>query len=351
MVFSFISKCKIKKVRMLSFFLFLLIINFILVFFYKTFSKIININDIPDKTRKIHKKITPLYGGIIVLVNFLIFSFFNLLNEYINLKQTIFFFLNNYQFLVFFFTGLMFFVIGLYDDKNDLAPNLKILFMIIILLIFLFLDNNLLITEIRLSFTGVVISLGSFSYFFTIFCFLLFINACNMFDGINLQSSSFFFIFTLGLLIFIEFNSFHVFIFMSLIAIMILNINGKIFIGDSGILLISFILGYTAIKLYNLNLIPNSDSIFILMMVPGYDLLRLFIERIIKRKHPFLPDQLHLHHLLLKKHGYLIAQLIIFLIISFPIILMALKVNLLLIIIISTFVYIATLVTVKKHNK
>ena len=66
---------------MLSFFLFLLIINFILVFFYKTFSKIININDIPDKTRKIHKKITPLYGGIIVLVNFLIFSFFNLLND------------------------------------------------------------------------------------------------------------------------------------------------------------------------------------------------------------------------------------------------------------------------------
>ena len=31
------------------------------------------------------------------------------------------------------------------------------------------------------------INLRNFSFFFTLICILLFINACNMFDGINLQ--------------------------------------------------------------------------------------------------------------------------------------------------------------------
>ena len=49
--------------------------------------------------------------------------------------------------------------------------------------------------------------------------------------------------------------------------------------------LFSFIIGYLFIKLYNHRIIINSDTIFLIMMLPGFDLLRLFIERIYKKKH------------------------------------------------------------------
>ncbi len=40
------------------------------------------------------------------------------------------------------------------------------------------------------------------------------------------------------------------------------------------------------------------------MCIPGYELLRLAIERIMKKKHPFIGDNNHIHHLLLKNLGF-----------------------------------------------
>ena len=37
------------------------------------------------------------------------------------------------------------------------------------------------------------------------------------------------------------------------------------------------------------------------MLIPGLDLIRLSIERIKNKRHPFFADNRHLHHLLLKK--------------------------------------------------
>ena len=46
------------------------------------------------------------------------------------------------------------------------------------------------------------------------------------------------------------------------------------------------------------------DDIFILMMVPRLDFIRIFIERIYKGKNLFLGDKNHLHHLLLSKFRF-----------------------------------------------
>ena len=323
------------------------IINILLVTFYKRITQFINIYDIPDKKRKIHNTKTPLYGGVIIIVNLLIFLYFSFFDNNYHFNQSVFF-ENQYNLLIFFFTSFSLFLLGLYDDKKNLTPNIKMSIMIAIILIFLKLDNSLLIDEIRLSFVENIISLGKFSYLFTILCFLLLINACNMFDGINLQSSIYFLIFSVALLSFKVLDPFYIFIFLSLISIIILNAKGKIFIGDSGILLISFILGYISIKLYNLNYIQNSDSVFILMMIPGFDLLRIFFERLSKHKHPFAPDQLHIHHLLLKKYGYLKTQIFLLLIVVFPIFFMIMKINLLLIICCTLISYIIIFLSTKK---
>ena len=42
----------------------------------------------------------------------------------------------------------------------------------------------------------------------------------------------------------------------------------------------------------------HHDEIFLIMSVPGLDMFRLFLMRLINGKHPFKPDNFHLHHLM-----------------------------------------------------
>ena len=58
------------------FFIFLSIFILIQTLFYKQIGKIINIYDLPDKKRKLHKFKTPVIGGInLFFVIILLFSF------------------------------------------------------------------------------------------------------------------------------------------------------------------------------------------------------------------------------------------------------------------------------------
>ena len=54
------------------------------------------------------------------------------------------------------------------------------------------------------------------------------------------------------------------------------------------------------------------------MCVLGFDLLRLAIFRIYKKKHPFYPDNNHLHHIVYKKFNFAVTTLIIQAIIIIP---------------------------------
>ena len=294
----------------------LTIFNFLLVINYSKISKLINIYDAPDFKRKIHKYKTPLYGGLIFFLNIILYLFL-LTTNFIFIENI--FFNNENEFIFFILIGFILFVIGLYDDKKQLTPNIKLFSVFFCIMSLTLFNEEILISELHFSFINKVIQLGDFSYFFTVLCFLLFINACNMFDGINLQSSTFFLVCVLFQYLIAGTNNFILFIILPLISIIVLNSRGKIFIGDGGIYLFSFIIGYLFIKLYNHRVIINSDTIFLIMMIPGYDLLRLFLERICKKKHPFSPDKFHVHHLIYNKFGYFKTQLLLFFMITLPI--------------------------------
>jgi len=68
--------------------------------------------------------------------------------------------------------------------------------------------------------------------------------------------------------------------------------------GDSGTLPISFLLSIIFINSYNQNLILFADEIYILMAIPGLELIRLFIIRAYKKRNPFSADRNHIHHYL-----------------------------------------------------
>ena len=79
----------------------------------------------------------------------------------------------------------------------------------------------------------------------------------------------------------------------------------KIFMGDTGSLTLGFILSFLSIKLlYILNHeVTESPNPFVLafapMLVPCFDVLRVFMRRIRKHESPFLPDRTHIHHKLM----------------------------------------------------
>lgn len=323
----------------------LLFLNFLIIKNYKSISKYINIYDVPNK-RKIHNTKTPLIGGIIFFINLIFFLLiFQLdINYQYNDYKII---LENEEIYLYFIFSLIIFLIGLIDDKIDLNPYFKLFLLGLSIFIFLTLCSSALITEVKFSFIDKTIYLGEFSYFFTTLSFLLFINSSNMFDGINLQSGIFFLIFSITLILLGVINFFILLIIVSLISFLILNLKGKVFMGDNGIFLYSFTLGFLSIKVYNLQIIDNVEIIFILMMVPGIDMLRLFISRIYNKKSPFRPDNFHIHHILLKKFGYFKTILILCLLIIIPLILFLLNLNSIIVIIIYSIFYVIFLSKLK----
>ena len=195
----------------------------------------------------------------------------------------------------------LFFIFGVLDDKYKLQANTKLFTAFVLTLFIVMIDKNLLITNLKFLSFDHIIQLNVFSYFFTILCFLLFINALNMFDGINLQVGFYcILVFTIFILkgIFLVLS---LIIILSLIFFLFLNYKNKAFLGESGVQFLAFIISYIIIKSYNINQsLFFADEIFVLMALPGLELFRLFLFRVAKGKHPFKGDIDHLHHLLLR---------------------------------------------------
>ena len=93
------------------------------------------------------------------------------------------------------------------------------------------------------------------------------------------------------------------------------------------------------------------EEIFLYLMLPGIDMIRLTIVRFKNNKSPFEGDNNHLHHLLIKKFNYKISMIIISLMIFTPIILYNfLKINPLILIIFSFTIYLTILFFCSKKN-
>jgi len=54
------------------------------------------------------------------------------------------------------------------------------------------------------------------------------------------------------------------------------------------------------------------------MLIPGLDLVRLALTRVLRRKHPFKGDRNHIHHLLIKRFNLSKTLILIISLIIFP---------------------------------
>ncbi len=275
-----------------------------------------NLLDSPDNLRKFHKEITPLTGGIIVFSSLFIFVLYDFFSFSVLNAHNFIDYKSHYSLLI---GCIIFFIIGIVDDKINLKPNIKLFLFIFAITFLLSIDYQLNLKILYISVIQSKFSIGNFSYFWTILCFLLFINALNMFDGINLQVGLYSILSICYLIFFYKFlDDFLIITLFSLICFSVLNFSSKCFLGNSGSYFLGFLLGYVFVKNYNLNQNIYADEVVLMMIIPGIDMMRLFFQRIIKKKHPFSPDRNHIHHILLNKFNKIQTVLIIVILIWVP---------------------------------
>ena len=156
----------------------------------------------------------------------------------------------------------------------------------------------------------------AFSLALTYLTIIVITNSFNLIDGVDGLAG------TLGLLTMVIFGVYFFMIDMhaytllsfamagSLVAFLIFNNNpAKIFMGDSGSLMLGMFNAILVIKFINLASLstvsfPIVSAVavgFAILFVPLLDTLRVFSIRIFCGRSPFSPDRNHFHHLLLDK--------------------------------------------------
>jgi UDP-GlcNAc:undecaprenyl-phosphate/decaprenyl-phosphate GlcNAc-1-phosphate transferase len=287
----------------------LIVLNSILFFNYLKIANKFDFLDYPDNLRKVHSQPTPYVGGIFIFINFLFFFILKNLNFDLP-GETIL----NSKVLI---SCFVIFVLGLFDDKKNLNPFLKFILLVLIISLFLKFEQNGKLKYLKFSFTDNILSLGDASLFISILCYLIFINALNFFDGLNLQVGCYITFFLIILLI-INFDSLLIFLFIPLLFFLYFNLNGKIFLGNNGSHFFGFLISYISINFYNFEKIIFTDQVVLLMIVPGIDMIRLIVIRLKNKNNPFFPDKNHMHHILIGKLGKLNYFILLLLLIVLP---------------------------------
>ncbi|NRB84903.1 MAG: undecaprenyl/decaprenyl-phosphate alpha-N-acetylglucosaminyl 1-phosphate transferase [Winogradskyella sp.] len=271
---------------------------------YRTFPTILyvakkkHLMDEPD-SRSAHSDRTPTLGGIGIFFSLIVVM--TIVGAFLNTKV-----------LLLVMGGLtILFFLGLKDDLTVLSASNKFvgqLFAAGLLVVF---------TDTRIIGFSNIMDIDVLPYWvsiiFTLFVYILIINAYNLVDGVDglagsiaLSASA---IFTY---LFVSANELSlatiaIALCGALIAFLRLNFSrkNKIFMGDTGSMIVGFLLAFFTISFINMAQVNESSDYFkaspalalALLFYPLIDTLRIFFIRIILlKKSPFKADKNHIHH-------------------------------------------------------
>ena len=289
---------------------------YLIIYYYRiNISKSLGVFDMPDGNRKIHKIPTPKTASYSISVIILIFLLLDVIFD-----------LFSKDFKNLLFGCLVIFVVGFFDDKFNLKAKNKIFLIIFISLILCITSDNFVISKFYIHSFDFFLNLGNFSILFTVICIFTLVNSLNLADGINGLAIGLVFFWLIYINQIYE-NNLDIIINSILISLVLSffhNLKGTHFLGDAGSLMLSSFIAFLLIYLHNQNLdIPsyknNAENILILFLIPVIDMVRLFFERIIKKKSPSTADKNHLHHYLFNKFSKNKSLLIYLISVNLPI--------------------------------
>lgn len=256
----------------------------------RAFASRVGAIDKPDGSRKLQKTPVPYFGGMAIVLSFLAVSAAALL-AIGNVPK-------NYV-VIAVGTALMA-TLGMIDDLVDLKSYVKFGFQLVIASATVFFGGPIE----YITFFGKYVSLGFFAVPLTILWIVLVVNAVNMIDGLDglacgISSFSLMAMFTASL---VNGDTVSAVICAALcgaaLGFLPFNITpASIFMGDMG----SMSLGYVMACISVFGFAKGTAFISVvipalILAVPLTDAVRLFFERILKKRSPFSSDRLHIHH-------------------------------------------------------
>lgn len=210
---------------------------------------------------------------------------------------------------------IILFAVGLKDDLAGAGPSTKfgMQFLVAMMLVFL---GHVRLTSLYGVFDIQQIPFAA-STILSILVIMFVVNAFNLIDGVDGLAG------TIGLIVCLTFAL--LFIHMgeielatlafsmvgAIIGFLFYNYSpAKIFMGDTGSLLIGLIAAVLAIKFIELNKFTTQNyaptfysapaNAVAIIIIPLFDTFRVFILRVLKGKSPFQADRNHIHHRILK---------------------------------------------------
>jgi UDP-GlcNAc:undecaprenyl-phosphate GlcNAc-1-phosphate transferase len=264
-----------------------------------------DVYDMPE-SRKVHTMPIPTLGGITIIAGMII-------------ALLLWFpFNKDPEQICFFFSLVVLTALGIMDDLKNLPANYK--FMLQLALASLIAVSGVRITNFEGLFGLYQLPLFV-QYSFTILAIVGITNAFNLIDGIDGLAGSlgFMSLITLGIFLGLNHNSNSALIAFALaggfLAFLFFNLNpARIFMGDTGSLVLGFSIAFLCIRLMQSNTtvaqptLPHAPVFTLgIVLIPVFDTLRVFTLRLWRGKSPFAADQTHCHHLLTKagfSHAY-----------------------------------------------
>lgn len=257
--------------------------------------------DVPDE-RKIHQAHIPSLGGLGIFAGFMLACMLS-----IGLGTAP-------EFQYFLAAALVMFFLGLKDDILVISPIKKFIGQVLAAFLIIY-KGGVQITSMN-GFLGIHELPEMFSIFLTYFTVIVIINSFNLIDGIDGLAG------TLGIISSAIFGSWFLAagqipyavlgfsLAGSLTAFLIFNYHpAKIFMGDTGSMLIGLVNAVLVVKFIALAQSPGvsvpviaAPAVgFTVLLIPLLDTLRVFAIRIFHQRSPFSPDRNHVHHLMLDK--------------------------------------------------
>ncbi|MCH8330844.1 MAG: undecaprenyl/decaprenyl-phosphate alpha-N-acetylglucosaminyl 1-phosphate transferase [Bacteroidetes bacterium] len=266
-----------------------------------------HLHDEPNYRKK-HAHTTPTLGGIAIFAGILIsYTFWVDDSDFIFFKYTL-------------ISIIILFFIGIKDDIIGLSVIIKVVTQIVAALIII------IFADIRLTNLNGVFGIYEIEYYASFYLTLIMMigitNSFNLLDGVDGLASGIAFIISGILSIWFFYSGFFAYSILgfalagALLGFLKYNFSpARIFMGDTGALLLGFLISiliivFVEINIYkenligghfpiNFDIIAASPAIAIAMIiVPLFDTIRVMIIRIINKKSPFSPDRSHIHHLL-----------------------------------------------------
>ena len=258
--------------------------------------------DTPNE-RKASKVVVPTLGGVSIFIGFIISTI--IASDGYNFGEL--------KYLI--AAVIIMFFIGLKDDLMDISARNKLFAQFVTALILIIL-GDFRFTNLHGAFGLHEISYAS-SFVITLFIMIALINAFNLIDGIDGLASGISIVISsvFGTWFLItghyEYGITSFSLTGTLVAFFLFNVFGKknkIFMGDTGSLILGVIMVILVIKFNEFNLnkigpyaILSAPVVSIaILIVPIIDTLRVFFIRLSEKRSPFSPDMNHIHHNFLK---------------------------------------------------